>query len=476
MKCYIPILETNNQNINKAFRIAIGDLFGNTKYHKSGLLKNNKLCIMAGSDYNKPWTRDTAINIWNGSSLLIPEISYNTLISVIKNEADKKYIGGQYWDAIIWTTGAWWHYLYTGDKKFLKLAFEIIKNSIHYFENTEFDRNLYLFRGPACCGDGVAAYPDEYANTGGNSGILDWPKYNPDKKANNGYGIPIFALSTNCLYYNSYKLLLKIENELNYQINNVYEQKALKLKESINKNFWNDKTQKYRYIIGPLGNSEVLEGMGHSFILLFEIADKEKSKTIIKNQYISQYGIPCVWPVYSRYQLNETTFGRHNGTVWPHVQGFWATAVLKYNIYEAFDKEFNPLTNNIVRDSQCAEIYHPVTGEIYGGVQERGEKGILLWKSCNQQTWSATAYIRMVIFGLLGMQFHENGVFFKPYIPNYISTITLKNLHYRNMILNISISNNGVNITKFLINNIELDKYFLSAFEEGDKNVEILME
>ena len=37
--------------------------------------------ILAGLHYDTPWTRDAAINAWNGGSLILPEVSRNTLLS-----------------------------------------------------------------------------------------------------------------------------------------------------------------------------------------------------------------------------------------------------------------------------------------------------------------------------------------------------------------------------------------------------------
>jgi hypothetical protein len=114
----------------------------------------------------------------------IPEASRSTLLSVLERSAEGKVIfGGQYWDAIIWTTGAWAYYLYTGDRDLLALAFEATQNSLARFEAEEYDPHTGLFRGPACYGDGVGAYPDVYAQTNGSSSILDWPRCNPDKPA-----------------------------------------------------------------------------------------------------------------------------------------------------------------------------------------------------------------------------------------------------------------------------------------------------
>ena len=44
---------------------------------------------------------------------------------------------------------------------------------------------------------------------------------------------------------------------------------------------------------------------------------------------------------------------------------------------ERFDREFMNQTDNAIRYYQFAEIYHPLTGEIYGGRQERGKREFL---------------------------------------------------------------------------------------------------
>ena len=68
----VPYLQTDNPQINRAFRIAIGDVMGNVGMHRSGLLESPQLVILAGLDYARPWTRDASINAWNGASLIMP--------------------------------------------------------------------------------------------------------------------------------------------------------------------------------------------------------------------------------------------------------------------------------------------------------------------------------------------------------------------------------------------------------------------
>lgn len=446
MRIEIPQLITNNENINKAFRIAISDIVASIATHKDGLLTEPQEVIYAGLGYDMPWTRDAAINVWNCCGILFPEVSKNTLLSVLTEDEYGLKVGGDYWDAIIWVTGAWNYYLYTFDKEFLELAYKAAVDTIKYFEDAEFDENLNLFRGPACYGDGVAAYPDIYAKSG-ESGIATFVEHFPEYKAVKGIGCPMHTLSTNCLYYSAYNLMQKIEKELELPIQEEYIEKAEKLKSSINNHFWMEDKGYYKYIVDDFGNCQHQEGLGHSFAILLGVADSEQTKRILENQYITEEGISCVWPCFERYlNFGENEYGRHAGTIWPHVEAFWADAATKGERLDLLDKEFTCMTKRALRDGLFAEIYHPETGKIYGGVQERWGKGITSWKSQLKQTWSATGYIRMILFDIIGIQIDENGMNIKPNLIDGMETIELKNLTFRNKLYNISINNDKVSM------------------------------
>ena len=218
-----PYIKTDNEKINTAYHIAVSDLYGNIKPYRGGLLERETPVIIAGMGYCTPWTRDAAINTVNAGALLFPDAAKSTLLSVLKKENGKVLIDGEYWDSIIWVWGAWHEYLLTGDKDFLKTAYEASINTLEFFENTEFDEQLNLFRGPACYGDGVAAYPGIYAKPG-ESGIKAFAEECRELCADKGVGIPMFALSTNCLYYKAYITADKMASELGLPA--IYAEKA----------------------------------------------------------------------------------------------------------------------------------------------------------------------------------------------------------------------------------------------------------
>lgn len=468
-----PYFKTDNKHINEAYRMAIATLEANIEPFKDGILENEEPVIIAGLRYWSPWTRDAAINTWNAGGLICPEVALNTLKSVLAT-CDKGYIiGGEYWDAIIWAIGAWNYYLYTGDKAFLKIAYNATENSLEFFEETEFDADKNLFRGAACYGDGIAAYPDVYV-ANGKSGIIFFTEFCKELCAEKGVGLPMMALSTNCLYYKAYLVADLMAKELGET--EKHRDKAKKMYDAINKHFWCEEKGKYLYLIDPFGNCDHYEALGSSFALLFNVADEEKREKVFKNQHITEHGIPCVWPTFSRYKLDENSFGRHSGTVWPHAQGFWADACAMHGRVDKFDFEFNAQTENAIRSHQFSEIYHPVTGEMYGGLQEDNSvpTNISLWGSLPFQTWSATAYLRNVYLDIVGMKFDTNGIHFSPVGSTLIKNAELRELKYRDAVLNINLSGEGSKILSFKVNGIESDP-FIPANLTGVLDIQILL-
>lgn len=471
----LPIFKSDNDMLNSAFRIAFSDLISNVYPYKAGLLKDEEDVILAGTDYPTPWTRDASINTWNCAGLLMSDVAKHTLLSVLKTVNGKVMTDGEYWDAIIWATGAWWEYLYTDDKEFLNLALDAVVNSLEFFEKTEFDEKKNLFRGAACYGDGIAAYPDDYIGSG--SGIMDFVEAHPERLEKTGVGIPMYVLSTNCLYYNAYKIVGKMKQALGICGDNCYELKASRLKDAINMHFWMEDKGCYRYIIDDIGNCNAQEGIGLSFAVLFGIADKRQIDEIFKNVKITPQGIPCVWPSFARYDLPDGTgFGRHSGTIWPHIEAFFADVACRNGEIDIFENELKLMAARAVRDGNFAEIYHPYSGHIYGGRQERREGEISEWKAVLKQTWSATGFLRLIIMDLFGMDFTAEGLYFNPTPVLEMTEFSIYNIEYRHTILNIFVKGAGRSVDKVIINGEEHSGVFMPDKKVKEYNILILMQ
>ncbi len=460
-------LHTSAPKIDRAFSIAIADISGNIHPDRVGLLEKTAPVLMAGAGYNEPWTRDAAINTWNGAGLLWPEVARNTLLSVLERRHGSVFIGGQYWDAILWSTGAWNYYLYTGDRGFLQTAFEATRNTLAEREGDEFDAKIGLFRGPAVYGDGVAAYPDRYAeHTGGSSAIMDWPKNNPDRASHPGYGLPMFTLSTNCVYLHAYDLLGRMAAALGKRPDPLWQEKAAHLRKAINTHFWKPELGRYATLVDPWGTDHRQEAIGLAFSVLFGAAETRQAASIFRHVHLTPEGMPCLWPTYARY-ARLGGFGRHSGTVWPHAEAFWADAAARAGHARLFAYDLTRMADKADRDSQFYELYSSVTGKPYGGLQEAGARGIVLWDSQPHQTWSATGFLRLVLFDLAGMRFDERGIVFAPLLPNDLRELDLTGVPYRRATLDIHIRGGGSHIVRMAINGVQTSEHRVASTASG---------
>lgn len=481
----IPTLQiegTNSHDIMKAYRIAIGDVAGNIKDFKSPGLNTTKSCLYAGLYYDKPWTRDTSINVWNGFCFLSPEVAKNTLLSQLFYTKDKKLmIDGEYWDKVIWSIGAWQYYLSSGDADFLKIAYKALKNTLPVMEREEFSSKDGLFRGAAVYGDGVAAYPDVYTTaedtlqSGSYSGIIGWLPLNPTRKNHVGVGLPMYSLSTNAVYYETYLLLKKMAGTLKENLLPEWNSKASHLKVAINHDFWMADKGTYRYLVDSFGNCNVQEGMGLSLSILFDIPTPNMKEAIFAHTITQPAGIPCLYPCFPRYHNEkQDSYGRHSGTVWPHIQGFWADAAAKNGKYDLFMHEFTTLTQHAVRDNQFVEIYHPITGLPYGGLQEPTKDKV--WYSGERQTWSATAYLRMIFYDIVGISLTEEGISFHPYLPQGVHSLSLSGLSYRHSILTIAVKGEGTKVRQVMMDGKTVQNASVPASITGEHHILISME
>ena len=91
----------------------------------------------------------------------------------------------------------------------------------------------------------------------------------------------------------------------------------------------------------------------------------------------------------------------------------------------------------------------------------------------SRQTCVATAYLRMLLMGLAGMRPEPDGVRFQPCIPEGISRVELRNLGYRGMRLDITISGSGTKLRKCLVNGAAAADGLLDAAATGRQQVSI---
>jgi glycogen debranching enzyme len=474
----IPGLVSDHEILARAFRVALGDICSNLVPFCEGGLERPAVCLAAGLHYATPWTRDNSLSAMNAIGLFLPEVAENSLRAVLENDPARGgwRIGGQYWDAIIWAQAAWALYLYRGDRKFLADALPIIERSLAWFEESEFDPARGLFRGPAFFQDGISGYPDELSN-GFGCDVRGWVVGNPEKKWPVGFGIPWFSLSSNCLYVGAYDTVGRIRAEIGAGPSDEASAKAGALREAIRREFWNPARGSFDYLVLPDGRRcEHQEAAGLAFAILLDVATPGQTAEIMRSVHIAPAGIPCVWPQFPRYAAYAGDhYGRHCGTVWPQVQALWARAALKAGRTDYFAGEIFRMAGHAARDGHFTEIYNPVTGEEYGGLQEHwSDSRIVEWKSEPHTCWGATGFLSLIHHGIFGMDYTPEGVRFRPFLPEGVGKIALSNIPYRNALVRVSASGAGCSLASFRVNGVGTEP-FLPSDSTGDIRVEIVL-
>lgn len=454
-----PGIVTNHADLKSAYELALWTV--NINITQDGILN-------AGARYNGNWTRDLSINVWNGFPLLQPAIAKNSLMHMLeKNE--QQYIGAEYWDKIIWVKGAYMHYLMTGDKDFLSQILKSGVNSVHQLEqmkrdnNPVYDSQYGMFTGPSVFNDGIAGYEEPvWAGNDKGGAVVSHPAHNKIK-----------CLSTNCIYYEAYRLLAHIANELDKKdIAAEMEKKATDLKNNIRTHLLDKETGKLYYLIDQNGKQHSFqEGLGNAFAILCDIVTPAEAEKIISQMQVTKYGLPSIYPHFKRF--DDAKPGRHNMMIWPFVNAFYADACARTGAYDRFTSElFNLADLGLNKGgNDFWEIYDPKDGSPDGGWQTNSH-----WGGLQHQTWSATGFLRMVWKGMAGMRFEEGKLRFEPFLPKEVQTLELTKLNYGNMILNIKLEGEGTKIKEFKVNGIVMKTPEISQDLTGEQTVSIVLE
>ncbi len=376
-----------------------------------------------GETWGGVWTRDVSYSILLAMSYMRPDISINSLMHKVKDGRimQDTGTGGSYpvsTDCIVWTMAAWQIYLVTGDREWLKNSYEIIKKSITQDEHIAYDPTTGLVKGE--------------------SSFLDWREETYPRWMQPTDIYESECLGTNAAHYQANIIASKMASILGDKENiKRFDSNAQHIKEGINNHLWlDDKGYYAQYLYGR--NNKIVsprsETLGEAFCVLFNIADEERSKTIIRSVNQTQYGNSCIFP-----QIPNID-PYHNNGVWPFVQSFWMWASAKTG-NEASVME------SIAAIYRAASMF---TTNKENFIAETGDYGTDT--NSSNMLWSIAGNISIVHRLFFGINFTEDGLDFTPFIPQQISgDKKLTGFKYRDAILDIEVKGFGNEISNFTL-------------------------
>jgi len=401
-----------------------------------------------GKEWSGVWTRDISYSIILSMAYLQPKVAMNSLMR--KVNAKKRIIqdtgtGGAYpcsTDRIVWATAAFEIYKATGDKDWLKQAYEIIQNTVKDDSKVAYDAVTGLVKGE--------------------SSFLDWREQTYPKWMQPADIYESETLGTNAVHYQANIVLAQMATLLNdtkaaaqYKVN------AAKIKAGINKYLWiNDKGYYAQYLYGRNYKiqSPRAEALGEALCILFGIADN-KQAAIVANTPLTDFGITCIYP-----QIPELP-SYHNNAVWPFVQSYWALAASKVG------------NEKSVMESLAA-IYRPAALFLTNKenfVADNGDFAGTVINSSNM-LWSLSGNLSMVHKLIFGIEFQPNRLVFHPFVPKALKgNRSLTNFKYRDAQLNISMQGHGNKIQSFLLDGKRMTAFEIPGNLKGDHSIKIIL-
>lgn len=398
-----------------------------------------------GKEWSGVWTRDISYSIILSMAHMQPQVAKYSLMHKVKNNRiiQDTGTGGAYpvsTDRMIWAVAAWELYKVTGDKNWLLYAFDVIRNSIE--------------------DDMKNAYNPVTGLVKGESSFLDWreqtyPLWMQPVDIYNSEN-----LGTNAVHYQANIVLAQMAESLNDKANYTkYKTQAETIKTGINKYLWmGDKGYYGQFLYGR--NNLILspraEALGEALSVLFGIADGERSKTIVSNTPVVDFGIPCIYP-----QIPGIP-PYHNNAIWPFVQSYWALASAKAGNEQSVLQSI-------------AAIYRPAALFLTNKENFVAESGDFAGTQINSSVmlWSLSGNLALVHKLLFGIDFQTDKLVFKPFVPKTLTgKRTLSNFRYRNAVLNIEMTGFGNKIKSFSMDGEECEAQISSSLQ-GTHHIKI---
>jgi len=378
-----------------------------------------------GKEWSGVWTRDISYSIILSMAYLQPRVAMNSLLR--KVNAQKRIIQdtgtGGAWpvssDRTIWSVAAWEIYKATGDKDWLKLAYEIIRNTMEDDLQSSYDKSTGMFRGE--------------------SSFLDWREQTYPKWMQPADIFESINLGTNAAFFQANTVLAEMATLLKDNAAAAkFKAVAEGVKKGINQYLWLPEKGYYaQYLYGREYKivSPRSEALGEALCIVFGIADEARAKKMVASMPLTDYGITCIYP-----QIPNIP-PYHNNAIWPFVQSYWLWACAKAGNEKA------------VLES-ISDIYRPAALFLTNKENMVADNGDFNGTQINSSVmlWSLSGNLSIVHKVLFGIHFNANNISFAPFVPKSMGgKRSLKNFKYRNAILNIELEGYGNRIKSFIV-------------------------
>ena len=405
--------------------------------------------LRTGTEWGGVWTRDVSYSIIHSMSFIQTEAAKTSLMRKVnsKGEIVQDTGTGGAWpcstDREIWVGAAWEIYKVTGDMEWLKTVYPIAKKSLEVDMRTVFESETDLVRGE--------------------SSFIDWREQSYPTWMEPADIYDTKCLGTNMVFY----IALTSAAEMGRILGDVetaqyFEEMAERIKKGINEHLWMDEEGYYAQYLGGRADDLLYtksETLGEALAILYGVAEGDRATRLSESLPIVDYGAPVFWP----WIADQPPY--HNQAVWPWVQAYWIHACAKVGNEHGVLHGVGAVWRAVMMYATNKENYVADTGN-WRGTQINS----------SNMLWCLAGNISITFKLLMGMEFGADQLNFAPVVPeNLKADRTVRNFHYRNATLDVTVSGYGDIIKSFKLDGQKMSEAVVPGNLEGHHTVEIEM-
>jgi len=403
--------------------------------------------LSAGEKWPGVWTRDVSLSAILSLAVVAPDATRKSLLAKVDSSGriiQDTGTGGSWpvsTDRMVWALAAWELYATTGDREWLRTAYDIIRRSAEADLHAAFDPGTGLFRGE--------------------SSFLDWreqsyPRWMDPKDIYQGE-----ALGTNAIHYATYRILADMARALG-QPPRRWIRIADAVRRGMNVHLWQPERGwygQYRYGRNFPALSPRAEGLGEALSVIYGVPTAEQRARLARSAPVVAFGEPSFWPYIPDVPLY------HNASIWPFVTTYWTwaaaeagnTAGVEHGLANIYRAAALFLTN---KENMVA-----ATGHFEGTVL-----------NSDRQLWSVAGTLATTYRLLLGMRLRPDRLTFRPMVPRaYGGERTLRGLRYRDAVLTITVRGFGDGVASARLDGRPVARAEVPASTRGEHTLEIQM-
>lgn len=405
--------------------------------------------LRTGKEWAGVWTRDVSYSILLSMAYMQPEasrISLEKKVDRLGRIIQDTGSGGA-WpvssDRQIWTVAAWEVYKASGDRKWLRHAFDVARRSLMTDAATIYDPVTGLVRGE--------------------TSFIDWREQSHPKWMQTADIYSTLTLSTSIVHSQAWKSLASMATELGLKKEApAYLERAKAIDEAVNKYLWMpDKGYYAMYLYGRdnLILNPRAETLGESLAIVWGVADRERAQSITEHNPVTPFGPGIFFP-----QIADMP-PYHNNSLWPWVDAWWTIANAMAGNEEGVLQGFGALVRPAALFCTNKENFVLDNGDI---ATELNSSNML---------WCLAGNLAITHKVLFGIDYRANGLAFAPFVPQVLGqTRTLSNFTYRDAKLNITVEGYGASIKSFTVNGKEQAPFLEAKKAKGTLDIHIVMD